>query len=46
MKDFYDQLVIQGVSKAKALQQAQINILKQNFHPSHWAPYLLVGDWR
>ena len=43
---FYDQLVNQGVSKAKALQYAQIQLLKQNSRPSQWAPYLLVGDWR
>ena len=46
MKDFYEQLVTQGVSKAKALQHAQIKLLRESRHPSQWAPYLLVGDWR
>lgn len=46
MRDFYEQLISRGVSKAKALQQAQIKLLKENRHPSQWAPYLLVGDWR
>ncbi len=46
MADFYGQMVDQGFSKAKALQKAQIQLLKQRPHPFQWAPYLLVGDWR
>ncbi|MGD1952362.1 MAG: CHAT domain-containing protein [Leptolyngbyaceae cyanobacterium] len=45
MDKFYDQLLT-GVSKAKALQQAQKYLLKAGDKPSKWAPYLLVGDWR
>ncbi|MEM8611294.1 MAG: CHAT domain-containing protein, partial [Cyanobacteria bacterium P01_H01_bin.105] len=47
MTYFYNQLINnEGVSKAKALQQAQIELLRQNRRPAQWAPYLLVGDWR
>ncbi|NEZ65481.1 CHAT domain-containing protein [Leptolyngbyaceae cyanobacterium CCMR0082] len=46
IKDFYEQLVNPDISKAKALQQAQVNLIRQNIRPSYWAPYLLVGDWR
>ncbi|WP_177428549.1 CHAT domain-containing protein [Candidatus Venteria ishoeyi] len=34
-------------SKAQALQQAQIELLKQRRfrHPAFWAPFLLIGNW-
>ncbi len=37
----------QGLSRAKALQQAQISWLKENpgSHPSFWAALILVGTW-
>jgi CHAT domain-containing protein len=37
-----------GADKAHALRQAQIELLKStdHAHPSHWAPFILVGDWR
>ncbi len=37
----------QGLSRAKALQQAQIDWLKENpgSHPSFWAALILVGTW-
>jgi CHAT domain-containing protein len=36
-----------ATSKAKALQQAQIQLLKEQHSssPRIWAPYVLVGDW-
>ncbi|MEO1391413.1 MAG: CHAT domain-containing protein [Cyanobacteria bacterium J06634_5] len=46
MEDFYNQLITPGISKAKALQAAQITLLKRGYKPSRWAPYLLLGDWR
>ncbi len=46
MEDFYKQMVNNGFSKAKALQKAQIELLRRKPHPFQWAPYLLVGDWR
>jgi len=46
--DFYrQQSVNPSFSKAQALQQAQINMLKQEQykHPAYWAPFLLIGNW-
>jgi CHAT domain-containing protein len=48
---FYELLIRGTVSKAKALQQAQLALLSSerkagNPKPSSWAPYVLVGDPR
>jgi len=45
--DFYGDLRKPGVSKAKALQQAQLKLLKDHRydHPSYWSPFLLIGNW-
>ncbi|MCP4701647.1 MAG: CHAT domain-containing protein [Gammaproteobacteria bacterium] len=47
MKRFYENLVA-GMPKAQALQAAQRKLKEQpGFgHPSDWAPYVLVGNWR
>lgn len=44
---FYDKASGGDLSKAKALQQAQIGLIDDdNFaHPSDWAPFLLIGNW-
>jgi len=44
--DFYDELK-NGHSKAKALQQAQLHLIKDRRyrHPSYWSPFLLIGNW-
>lgn len=44
MSQFYQQLKT-GVTKASALQLAQLAILKQEKRPYFWAPYILVGNW-
>ena len=35
------------ISKAQALQRAQIKLLKDErfAHPCLWAPYLIIGNW-
>ncbi|HEV3271667.1 MAG TPA: CHAT domain-containing protein [Candidatus Methylacidiphilales bacterium] len=46
--DFYANLHnIAGISKAKALQKAQIKLLSdpRYGHPCYWAPYLIIGNW-
>lgn len=45
--EFYDELVQSKVSKAKALQKAQIAMIKDpDFrHPAHWSAFVLVGNW-
>lgn len=44
---FYRELAQGTVSKAKALRQAQLSLLRDpNFrHPRYWAPYVLLGNW-
>ncbi len=45
---FYDQYQDKKQSKAESLRQAQIRLLAdpKYKHPSHWAPFLMVGNWR
>ncbi|MGB3652512.1 MAG: CHAT domain-containing protein [Rivularia sp. (in: cyanobacteria)] len=44
MSQFYQQLQ-KKLNKAKALQQAQIKLLKNGESPLTWAPFVLVGNW-
>ena len=44
MNNFYHQLS-QGTTKAKALQQAQITVLKQEKRPYLWSSFILLGNW-
>jgi CHAT domain-containing protein len=47
MVEFYRQLNRSSLTKAEALRQAQINLLKipEYQHPIYWGPYVLVGNW-
>ncbi len=47
MVGFYQALAQQQVTKAEALHQAQLMLIKQpQFrHPFYWAPFVLVGNW-
>jgi CHAT domain-containing protein len=47
MDQFYSQLAQKKVTKAEALRQAQLALLKspQYQHPYFWAPFILVGNW-
>ncbi len=47
MSQFYETLSQTGVSKAEALRQAQLSLLRspQYQHPFYWAPFVLVGNW-
>ncbi len=47
MAAFYRNIGPRGLSKAKALREAQLSMLDsdQFNHPAFWAPYLLVGNW-
>ncbi|MEQ1543438.1 CHAT domain-containing protein [Methyloglobulus sp.] len=46
MLRFYDGFINQGLTKAKALQRAQIDLLqsKAMTNPFFWAPFILVGN--
>ncbi len=48
MAQFYNTLSNSGdstVTKAKALQSAQLELLRRYKAPFYWAPYVLVGNW-
>jgi CHAT domain-containing protein len=47
MTEFYQAFSQRGISKATALRQAQLHILRdpQFQHPYFWAPFILVGNW-
>jgi CHAT domain-containing protein len=49
MKRFYGHLQA-GKAKDEALRAAQIDLLRGAApgvaHPFHWAPFVLIGDWR
>ncbi|MEA5618381.1 CHAT domain-containing protein [Cronbergia sp. UHCC 0137] len=47
MTDFYKQLLQPKITKAQALRQAQINLIRQtDFRdPFFWAAFVLVGNW-
>ncbi|MFN6558697.1 MAG: CHAT domain-containing protein [Nostoc sp. ChiSLP01] len=44
---FYKELATKQVTKAEALRQAQLSLLKDPDyrHPVHWAAYVLLGNW-
>jgi CHAT domain-containing protein len=48
MVRFYQGLTTEGLGKAKALQKAQLELLrnKPTAHPFYWAPFVLVGSWQ
>jgi CHAT domain-containing protein len=44
-EEFYKNLGEPGVTKAKALQRAQLALLEDFRQPFIWAPFLLIGNW-
>ena len=49
ISDFYNNFKEPELTKAEALQQAQIAMLRSRGpdyrHPYHWAPFVLIGSW-
>lgn len=47
MSQFYQELASQNLTKAKALQQAQLTLLKSDRfnNPYFWGSYVLLGNW-
>lgn len=47
MIQFYQELTNNQLTKAEALRQAQLALLKNPSyrHPMFWAPYVLLGNW-
>ncbi len=47
MEGFYGGLVKSHASKAQALRQSQVDLLRspEYAHPMFWAPFVLIGNW-
>ncbi|MDJ0734862.1 MAG: CHAT domain-containing protein [Nostocaceae cyanobacterium] len=47
MSQFYQELANKKLTKAQALRNAQIKLLKSRKYkrPRYWAPYILFGNW-
>ncbi|MCK5795526.1 MAG: CHAT domain-containing protein, partial [Anaerolineales bacterium] len=47
IKEFYHQIEDPSVSRAAALQQAQLNLAgdPRFNHPGYWSPFLLINNW-
>jgi len=47
MREFYTQLKQGNITKAQAIRNAQVSLLKNPLyeHPYYWAPFVLVGNW-
>jgi CHAT domain-containing protein len=47
MREFYTQLKQGNITKAQAIKNAQVSLLKNRLyeHPYYWAPFVLVGNW-
>ncbi|MDJ0618005.1 MAG: CHAT domain-containing protein [Calothrix sp. MO_192.B10] len=47
MSQFYRQITNTQQTRAEALRQSQLALLKDPMyeHPIYWAPYILVGNW-
>ncbi|HEY9727150.1 MAG TPA: CHAT domain-containing protein [Chroococcales cyanobacterium] len=47
MEQFYKELFTPNITRAEAVRQAQLYLLKtpESTHPYFWAPFILVGNW-
>lgn len=45
VRRFYQALMNPQVTKAEALRQAQLAVLRDRPDPLHWAAFVLVGNW-
>ena len=48
MNSFYENLLKPGTTKAEALRQAQIGVMKKTDfqEPYFWSAFVLVGNWQ
>jgi len=48
MTEFYHHLKQPNITKAQAMQQAQLALLhdQQYSHPYYWSPFVLIGNWQ
>ncbi|MEP0898415.1 CHAT domain-containing protein [Leptolyngbya boryana FACHB-1624] len=45
-REFYKNLKRSDLSKAQAVQKAQISLIRESVHPGFWSAFILVGNWR
>lgn len=47
MRGFYHQILVSKKTKAEALRDAQMELVRSNNWslPQYWAPFILAGDW-
>ena len=45
MVEFYKGIKDGGLDKAAALQQAQLDMIREHVPVRFWAPFILAGDW-
>ena len=45
VEQFYASLQNPKLSKAQALQKAQIDLIARDLHPAYWASFILIGNW-
>jgi len=47
IKNFFEQWILSGISKAKAMQEIKKKLISSDElnHPYFWCPYLLIGNW-
>ena len=46
VQDFYLGLRDKNLSKAAALQRAQVALIEQGIPPAFWSPFILIGNWQ
>jgi CHAT domain-containing protein len=48
MSQLYENLRQSGITRAEALRQAQLKLLRSTEyqHPFYWSPFVLIGNWR
>ncbi|MFM2313405.1 MAG: hypothetical protein RLZZ04_2681 [Cyanobacteriota bacterium] len=46
VKDFYLGLQTENLSKAEALQKAQVALIEQGVPPAFWSPFIIIGNWQ
>jgi CHAT domain-containing protein len=48
MERFYSGLQSGAISKAEALRQARLTVMRTDgfARPFFWAPFILIGSWR
>jgi CHAT domain-containing protein/tetratricopeptide (TPR) repeat protein len=46
VKDFYLGIQTENLSKAEALQKAQVALIEEGVPPAFWSPFIIIGNWQ